>query len=74
MGEHDCVPGHEPRRKRVMMHRRKQQLTLGDAIKVVARFSHDDHEIVLVVADLINRGLIRLQVPCKHARVVRTNR
>jgi hypothetical protein len=56
-----------------MMHRRKRELTLGDAIRVVSQFSHHDQEIVLVVADLINRGLIRLRVPCKHARVVRTN-
>ena len=56
-----------------MMHRRKQELTLGDVIQVVSQFSHDDQEIVLVVADLINRGLIRLRVPWKHARVVRTN-
>jgi hypothetical protein len=44
-----------------MMRRAKQQLTLGDVIKVVSRFSHDDHEITVVVADLINRGLIRLR-------------
>lgn len=56
-----------------MMHRRKLELTLGDVIQVVSQFSHDDHEIVLVVADLINRGLIRLRVPHKHTRVVRTN-
>jgi hypothetical protein len=56
-----------------MMHRRKQELTLGDVIRVVSQFSHDDQEIVLVVTDLINRGLIRLRVPCKHTRVVHTN-
>jgi hypothetical protein len=56
-----------------MTHRRKRKLTLGDAIRVVSQFSHDDQEIVLVVADLINRGLIRLRVPYKHVRVVHTN-
>jgi len=56
-----------------MMHRRQRELTLGDVIRVVSQFSHDDQEIVLVVADLINRGLVRLRVPYKHIRVVRTN-
>jgi hypothetical protein len=56
-----------------MIRRRRQQLTLGDAIQVVAQFSRDNHEITLVVADLINRGLVKLQGPYKHARVVRTN-
>jgi hypothetical protein len=56
------------------MRQRKTQLTLGDVIKVVSQFSHDDHEMSLVVADLINRGLVKLRVSRKHAKVVRTNR
>ena len=56
-----------------MMRQRKQQLTLGDAIKAVAQFAHDDNEIIIVVADLINRGLVKLQVPYRHTTVVRTN-
>jgi hypothetical protein len=56
-----------------MIRQRRQQLTLGDAIQVVAQFSRDNHEITLVVADLINRGLVKLQGPYRHARVVRTN-
>jgi len=56
-----------------MMRQRKQQLTLGDAIKAVAQFSHDDNEIIIVVADMINRGLVKLQGPYRHARVVHTN-
>ena len=57
-----------------MIHRRKRLLTLGDATRVVAQFAQDDNEIVSVVADLVNRGLIKLQGRYKHARVVRTNR
>jgi hypothetical protein len=56
-----------------MKRRANQQLTLGDVIKVVSQFSHDDHEVTLVVADLINRGLIKLRVPYKQVRVVRAN-
>jgi len=56
-----------------MMRRGKQQLTLGDVIKVVSQVSHGDHEMILVVTDLINRGLVRLRGPYKHTRVVRTN-
>jgi hypothetical protein len=52
-----------------MIHRRKRQLTLGDVIKVVSHFSHDDHETSLVVADLINRRLIKLRGQYKHTKV-----
>jgi hypothetical protein len=33
-------------------------LTLGDLIRVVSQFSRDDHETSLVIADLIQRGLV----------------
>jgi hypothetical protein len=62
------VSGHQQARLE-MIHRRKRQLTLGDVIKVVSHFSHDDHETSLVVADLINRGLIKLRGPYKHTKV-----
>jgi hypothetical protein len=57
-----------------MIRRRKRQLTLGDVIKVVSQFSHDDHEMSLVVADLINRRLIRLRGQYKHSKVACVNR
>jgi hypothetical protein len=53
-----------------MIRRRTQQLTLGEAIQVVAQFSRDNHEITIVVADLINRGLVKLQGPYKRTKVV----
>lgn len=55
------------------MRRRKRRLTLGDMIEVVSQYSRDDHETTLVVADLINRGLIRLRGPHNYSRDVRTN-
>ena len=57
-----------------MMSRTEQQLTLGDVITVVSEFSHDDHEVSLVVADLINRGLVKLLGSHKQAKVVCKNR
>ena len=41
--------------------RKERRLTLADAIEVVSQFSRDDHETGLVVADLIERGLIVLR-------------
>ena len=42
--------------RRGVMRQRKQQLPLGDVIKVVSQVAHGGHEMILVVADLINRG------------------
>jgi len=56
-----------------MVRRRQQQLTLGDVIKVVSQVSHGDHEMILVVTDLINRGLVKLRGTYKQTKVVRTN-
>ncbi len=53
-----------------MMHHRKRRLTLADVIKVVSQFSRDDHEMSVVVADMINRNLIKLRVPHKRAKIV----
>ncbi len=55
-----------------MNRRRKRRLTLADAIEVVSQFSHDDHETGLVVADLIERGLIVLRD--SNAAAVRVHR
>lgn len=40
------------------MHRKQQSLTLGELIQAVARFSRNDHEVSLVVADLMQRGVV----------------
>jgi hypothetical protein len=56
------------------MRRPKRRLTLGDVIRTVSQFSHDDHEVSLVVADLINRRLIRLRGKYKHSQVTCVNR
>ena len=43
------------------MRRRKQSLTLGDLIRTVSQFSHNDHEVGLAVADLMSRGVVKLR-------------
>ena len=55
------------------MRRRKRQLTLGEVIGVVSRFARNDRETGLVVADLIQRGLIKLPGPGRRARFVRAS-
>jgi hypothetical protein len=54
-----------------MMHHRRRQLNLADVIEVVSRLCQDDHEMSAVVADMINRKLIRVHVPHKQGKVVR---
>lgn len=41
------------------MKRTRKHMKLGDVIRIVAEFSRNDHETGLVVADLINRGLVK---------------
>ncbi len=56
-----------------MQRRKTNPLTLGDVIQVVSKYSHDDHEVGLVVADLVNRQLIRSVRTRKRMRVVLSN-
>jgi hypothetical protein len=51
------------------MRRRKQQLTLGDLISTVSRYSRNFREASLVVADLTHRGIVRLAPQRKHIRI-----
>ncbi len=51
------------------MHR-KRQLRLRDVIKIVSRYADNDQELSLAVADLINRGRIKLQGRYHNCKVV----
>jgi hypothetical protein len=53
------------------MRRRKRQLTLGEVIGMVSKIARNDRETGLVVADLIQRGLIRLPESARRARFPR---
>jgi hypothetical protein len=44
----------------VMTSRRKTQLTLRDVVRIVSQFSRNDVEANLAVADLLNRGVVRV--------------
>ena len=53
-----------------MKHTMRKQMRLMDLIRIVSQYSRNDHEIGLAVADLINRGRIRLEGRYSHTRVV----
>jgi hypothetical protein len=43
-----------------MTSRRKRQLRLWDVVRIVSQFSRNDLEASLAVADLLNRGVVRV--------------
>jgi hypothetical protein len=49
---------------------KKHLLKLKDVIDVVSRFARNDHETSLVVADLINRGFVRVHTQGPGRRIV----
>ena len=44
----------------IMTSRRKRQLRLLDVVRIVSQFSRNDLEASLAVADLLNRGVVRV--------------
>lgn len=53
-----------------MTSRRKAQLRLVDVIRIVSQFSRNDLEANLAVTDLLNRGVVRVQIGGHDRRVV----
>jgi hypothetical protein len=54
-----------------MKRHNRRQMKLADVIEMVAQYSRTDLEVGLVVADLINRGIVRVHThnrPRKHKR------
>ena len=49
---------------------RKHLLTLRDVVGIVSRFARNDHETGLVVADLINRGFVRVHTQGHERRMI----
>jgi hypothetical protein len=43
-----------------MQHHNHRQMKLSDVIRIVAEYSRNDHEVGLVVADLLQRGVVRV--------------
>jgi hypothetical protein len=52
------------------MRRQKKQLTLGELIHVVSQYSHNQYEMRLAVADLLQRGVVRARTGHKHYRII----
>lgn len=53
-----------------MRSRRKKQLTLWDMVRIVSRLSRNDLETNLAVADLLNRGVVRVHAHGHAYRIV----
>ena len=49
---------------------KKHMMTLRDVVAAVAKFARNDQETSLAVADLLNRGLVRVQTGGHYRRVV----
>jgi len=49
---------------------KKHTMTLQDVIGIVSRFARNDYETSAVVADLLNRGLVRVQARGYSRRIV----
>jgi hypothetical protein len=49
---------------------KKHLMKLQDVIDAVSRFARNDHETSLVVADLINRGFVRVHTQGHGRRIV----
>ncbi len=53
-----------------MKRRVNRSMKLADVIRIVSKCTHDDVEASLVVADLINRGVVKLQGRYHNCRVI----
>ena len=49
---------------------KKHLMTLQDVIGIVNRFARNDQETSLVVADLLNRGLVRVIAGGNSRRII----
>lgn len=54
------------------MNQQQRALTLGELIRVVSECSHNDHEVGLAVADLMQRGVVVSARPSAVRAVLRT--
>ena len=52
------------------MHQRKRLLTLGELIRTISQFAHNNHEVNLAVADLLQRGVVKLRNQPKHQKII----
>lgn len=53
-----------------MRNSKKTQMTLKDLVRIVSEYTNNDHEVGLAVADLINRGRVKIRGRFQYHRVV----
>jgi len=53
-----------------MRNSKKTSMTLMDVVRIVSKCTKSDHEVGLVVADLINRGRVKIRGPFQRHRLV----
>jgi hypothetical protein len=53
-----------------MKTRRRREMRLRDVVRIVSQFSRNDHEMSLVVADLINRGYVKARTSGRSQRII----
>jgi len=53
-----------------MRNARKHEMRLADVIRIVSQYSRNEHETALAVADLINRGVIKIRGHYQNHRIV----
>ena len=49
---------------------KKHIMTLQDVVGIVSRLARNDYETSLVVADLLNRGLVRVSAGGQSRRII----
>jgi hypothetical protein len=49
----------------------RRELKLSEVIETVAQYARNDHEVGLVVADLINRGVVRIHTHDRRRRTTK---
>jgi len=48
----------------------RRHMKLSDVIRIVSQLSRNDHETGIVIADMVNRGLIKFSGPMRQHKVV----
>ena len=51
-----------------MKKHNQRKMKLADVINAVAQYARNDHEVGIVVSDLINRGLVRIHTHNRRRR------
>lgn len=54
-----------------MKHHANRPMKLSDVIRIVSAYSRNDHEVGLVVTDLLLRGVVRIHPRHSHRRSIR---